>query len=47
MAYNLGVTEITVEIHRGAAMRKMGAPTLADLLLMADAFQLGNRDDEP
>jgi FixJ family two-component response regulator len=47
VAYNLGVTEITVKTHRGAAMRKMGAPTLADLVLMADALQLGNRDDEP
>jgi FixJ family two-component response regulator len=28
-----------VKIHRGAAMRKMGARTLADLVLMAEALQ--------
>ena len=38
VAYSLGLTEITVKIHRGAAMRKMGAPTLADLVLMADTL---------
>jgi FixJ family two-component response regulator len=47
VADDLGLSEITVKIHRGAAMRKMGAPTLADLVLMADALQFGNRDDEP
>jgi FixJ family two-component response regulator len=47
VADNLGVTEITVKFHRGAAMRKMGAPTLADLVLMAEALQVGNRNDEP
>jgi FixJ family two-component response regulator len=47
VADNLGVTEITVKFHRGAAMRKMGAPTLAALVLMAEALQVGNRGDEP
>ncbi len=30
VAGDLGITEITVKLHRGAAMRKMGARTLAD-----------------
>src|SRR5882672_5892430 len=30
VAADLGISEITVKIHRGAAMRKMGARTLAD-----------------
>jgi FixJ family two-component response regulator len=47
VADNLGLSEITVKIHRGAAMRKMGAPSLADLVLMAEALQLGSRGDEP
>jgi FixJ family two-component response regulator len=47
VAADLGLSEITVKVHRGAAMRKMGAPTLADLVRMAKALQLGNRDDEP
>src|SRR3984893_14914336 len=34
VAGDLGVSEITVKIHRGAAMRKMGARTLADLVRM-------------
>src|SRR5262249_53920679 len=31
VAGDLGISEITVKVHRGAAMRKMGARTLADL----------------
>jgi len=31
----LGISEITVKIHRGAAMRKMGAQSLVDLVRMA------------
>ena len=37
-AGDLGISEITVKIHRGAAMRKMGARTLADLVRMAEAL---------
>jgi FixJ family two-component response regulator len=40
VAGDLGLSEITVKIHRGAAMRKMGARTLADLVRMAEALQL-------
>jgi FixJ family two-component response regulator len=40
VAGDLGLSEITVKIHRGAAMRKMGARTLADLVRMADALNL-------
>jgi FixJ family two-component response regulator len=36
----LALSEITVKIHRGAAMRKMGARTLADLVRMAEALGL-------
>jgi FixJ family two-component response regulator len=39
VAGDLGLSEITVKIHRGAAMRKMGARTLADLVRMADALE--------
>jgi len=37
----LNLSEITVKIHRGSAMRKMGARTLADLVKMAEALRLG------
>ena len=40
VAGDLALSEITVKIHRGAAMRKMGAKTLADLVRMADALGL-------
>ena len=43
VAGDLGISEITVKIHRGAAMHKMGARTLADLVRMADAVKSGRR----
>jgi FixJ family two-component response regulator len=36
VAGDLGLSEITVKIHRGAAMRKMKAQTLPDLVRMAE-----------
>ena len=36
IAAKLGVSEITVKVHRGNVMRKMGAKSLADLVRMAD-----------
>jgi FixJ family two-component response regulator len=39
VAGDLGISEITVKIHRGAAMRKMRARSLADLVRMADALR--------
>jgi FixJ family two-component response regulator len=39
VAGDLGLSEITVKIHRAAAMRKMGARTLAALVLMAEALK--------
>lgn len=39
VAGDLGISEITAKIHRGAAMRKMGARTLADLVRMADVVK--------
>jgi FixJ family two-component response regulator len=38
IAADLGVSEITVKVHRGHVMRKMGARSLADLVRMADAL---------
>ncbi|TIU71438.1 MAG: response regulator transcription factor, partial [Mesorhizobium sp.] len=40
VAGDLGISEITVKIHRGAAMHKMGARTYAELVRMADALNL-------
>lgn len=38
IAGQLGVSEITVKVHRGNVMRKMNARSLADLVRMADAL---------
>lgn len=38
VAHDLGLSEITVKVHRGSVMRKMGARTLAELVRMADTI---------
>jgi FixJ family two-component response regulator len=44
IAADLGTSEITVKVHRGRAMRKMRAASLADLVRMAE--RLGIRPGE-
>jgi FixJ family two-component response regulator len=39
VAGDLGISEITAKVHRAAAMRKMGARTLADLVRMAEVVK--------
>jgi FixJ family two-component response regulator len=36
IAYEIGISEITVKVHRGQVMRKMQATSLPDLARMAD-----------
>jgi FixJ family two-component response regulator len=45
VAAELGLAEITVKLHRGRAMRKMGAKSLADLVRMTET--LGTRRAKP
>jgi FixJ family two-component response regulator len=40
VAGELGVSEVTVKVHRGKVMQKMGAKSLADLVRMADALAI-------
>lgn len=43
VAARLGLSEITVKIHRGNMMRKMQAGSFADLVRMADALGVRNQ----
>jgi FixJ family two-component response regulator len=43
VAAEMGVSEITVKVHRGNAMRKMKAGSLADLVRMADTLGIRHR----
>ncbi|WP_244544469.1 MULTISPECIES: response regulator transcription factor [unclassified Beijerinckia] len=40
IAADLGLSEVTVKVHRGQVMRKMQAATLADLIRMSDRLGL-------
>jgi len=43
VASKLGVSEITIKVHRGRAMEKMQARSLAELVRMADRLKLRSR----
>jgi FixJ family two-component response regulator len=45
VAAEMGVSEVTVKVHRGKATKKMGARSLAELVKMADV--LGVRRTKP
>jgi len=40
IANEVGLSEITVKIHRGQVMRKMAARSVAELVRMSDALGL-------
>ena len=47
VAAELGISEVTVKAHRGQVMRKMGADSLADLVLKAARLRVhGNTTTE-
>ena len=46
-ASDLGTSEITIGVHRGQIMRKMGARSLADLVRMADKLGVRPRSAAP
>jgi FixJ family two-component response regulator len=39
-AAELGISEVTMQIHRGKIMKKMGAGSIADLVRMAAALEI-------
>ncbi len=47
IAAEMGVSEITVKIHRGHAMRKMRAKSLADLVRMAESLGISRSKPAP
>ena len=40
IAFDIGISEITVKVHRGQVMRKMEAASLPDLARMADKLNI-------
>jgi FixJ family two-component response regulator len=47
IAFQIGVTETTVKVHRSNLMRKMGAASVADLVVMSQKLKIrGPRSDE-
>jgi FixJ family two-component response regulator len=40
IAAEIGISEVTVRLHRGQTMRKMRASSLADLIRIADKIKL-------
>jgi FixJ family two-component response regulator len=46
-AADLGTSEITIGVHRGQIMRKMGAKSLAELVRMADKLGITRITDPP
>jgi FixJ family two-component response regulator len=47
VAATLGIAEVTVQIHRGRIMRKMAAPSFAELVRMCGLVGIPDRTDTP
>jgi FixJ family two-component response regulator len=46
IGFELGISEITVKIHRGRVMNKMGARSLAELVRMTERLELPTAKDQ-
>jgi FixJ family two-component response regulator len=46
IGFELGISEITVKIHRGRVMNKMGAQSLAELVRMTEKLELPTAKDQ-
>jgi FixJ family two-component response regulator len=46
IAYDIGISEITVKVHRGQVMRKMKAASLPDLARMAEKLNLATEKSQ-
>ena len=47
IAAEMHVSEISVKVHRGNLMRKMGAKSLAELVRMADLLKIRRPNSTP
>jgi len=47
IAARIGLSEITVKVHRGNVTRKMGARSLAELVRMAESLGIADESEEP
>ena len=47
IAAELNLSQITIKMHRGAVMRKMGARSLAELVKLAEAMRLAEESKSP
>jgi FixJ family two-component response regulator len=47
IAFDLGISEITVKLHRGNLMRKMQAASVGDIIRAWEALPAGLREKEP
>ena len=45
IGFELGISEITVKIHRGRVMNKMGAQSLAELVRMTERLEIPKATD--
>jgi FixJ family two-component response regulator len=43
IAFELGITEVTVKLHRGNVMRKMNVRSLPDLVRIGEALGYGKQ----
>jgi FixJ family two-component response regulator len=47
IAAALGLSQITVKMHRGSLMKKMGVRSVAELVKLAEAHRLAEGSDQP
>jgi FixJ family two-component response regulator len=47
IGFELGISEVTVKIHRGRMMNKMGAQSVAELVRMTERLEIPTAKDQP
>jgi FixJ family two-component response regulator len=47
IGFELGISEVTVKIHRGRVMNKIGAQSVAELVRMTERLEIPTAKDQP